>query len=815
MKRFLSVLASLVLLNGLIMPLALTHATASNLISNPSVETANGSEPANWTPDNWGTNTTSMTYKDGGHTGNKSLYIDMRAHTNGDAKWIPDSSTITSSQSYTYSEYYISNVATELDAEYTDGNGNVSYIYLTNVAASSSWNQAMVTFTTPANAVKVSVLNILDSVGTLQTDDFSLSQSIVVTPPPNTDDNLIVNPSMETSSGSNPTDWQIGGWGTNTSAFTYNTNGGYTGNHSLTVQTTSYTNGDAKWYFNPVSVQPNTQYTYSDYYKSTIASSLVAEYDDGNGNLTYVNLSSPNASANWQRASVTFTTPATAKYITIFHLIAGVGTLQIDDASLILSTAPTDSVNITAPTAGTSVNGTITITANAVSSQVIKSVQFVLDGNKLGNAVATSPYKQTWNTSNSLNGTHSLTAIETLNDGSKITSATVQVSVNNQVPSGGNLIANPSMEIPDPSNSKAPLGWTGSSWGTNTSVFTYLKTGHTGTRSVKAQVTNYTNGAAYWYFDNAPVTGGQMYDFTDYYESNIDNEIDATVTMSDGSVQYLYIGEAFPSPKSWTKFEAQFTAPVGAVSITMQHNIFAVGWLTTDDYSLTPFSYQGFNRPIISITDDDSYASFYNNGLPLLQKYGFNSTDYIITGYVNNVAGYMSSAMVKGLYAAGNEIGSHTIDHPDLTTLTAAKADSELKNSQIYLQNLLGIPITDYAAPYGATNTQVVNDAKQYYKTYRGVEPGYNAKNNFDPYNIQVQNIIDTTTLADVQSWITEAQSTNTWLVLVYHQVDPNSSAGEYNTYPSDFDAQLAAIKASGITVETVSQALTEINSQL
>ena len=151
-----------------------------------------------------------------------------------------------------------------------------------------------------------------------------------------------------------------------------------------------------------------------------------------------------------------------------------------------------------------------------------------------------------------------------------------------------------------------------------------------------------------------------------------------------------------------------------------------------------------------------------------------------------------------------------------MTTLTATKQDAELKNSQIFLQNLLpGAPITNYAAPYGSYNQQLMTDAAKYYKSYRSTDPGYNAKNNFDSSHLMVQNLDDTTTLAEVQSWISEAQATNTWLILVYHQIDPSSTAGLYNTYPSDFDAQMSAIKNSGVAVETVSQALQEINTQL
>lgn len=826
LKQFVLSLISLVLLSWSVLPAVAGAAVGAgssaptNLIANPSVETTNagGTGPANWTPNSWGSNTTTLSYANTGHTGSKSVAINMSGRTSGDAKWIPDAVTVSPSTSYVYSDYYESSVATELDAEYIDGSGNVSYAYLASVPASASWAPVTTTFTTPANAAQVSVLHILAANGSLQADDFSLTTNSPVTPPPNTDGNLILNPSFQTASGNSPVDWKSDSWGTNNAAFTYITNDGHTDSYSALVNITSYTSGDAKWDFNPVTVSPSTQYTFSDFYKSSVATSLVAAYTSTTGAVTYQSLGSTvPASSTWQPASVNFTTPANVSNVTIYHLINSVGSLQIDDASLVTTpvvVAPT--VNITAPTNNATVSGNVTVSANASAAAGVKNVQFMLDGTALGSPVTTSPYQTTWNTSTALPGTHTLSATVTDNNGTTASATPVTVTVASAT---GNLMPNPSVETVNSTNTKLPLGWTHGSWGTNTVSFSYLTTGHTGTRSLKTTISSYTNGAAYWLPANSvPVVGGQMYDYSEYYESNVLTEVEADFTMSDGSVQYMYINDAFISKNSWTKFEAQFTAPAGAVSVSMVHPIYSVGWLTTDDFSLTPFSYQGFKRPIISITDDDGYASFYNNGLPILQKYGLNSTDYIISGYLDNTAGYMTSAQVKSLYAAGQEIGSHTVNHLDMSTLTATQLNNELKNSQTFLQNLLGVPIKDFAAPYGVTNTQTVTNAKQYYQSYRTVESGYNAKNNFNPMNLQVQNLTSTTTLAQVQGWINEAEATNTWLVLVYHQVDSNPAAGDYNTYPPDFDAQMAAIKASesqGVAVETVSQALTEVNSQL
>ena len=384
------------------------------------------------------------------------------------------------------------------------------------------------------------------------------------------------------------------------------------------------------------------------------------------------------------------------------------------------------------------------------------------------------------------------------------------------VPNGPNLIVNPSVETASVSDPSTPQAWYTSSTGTNTPVFSYLNTGRTGSRSVEVALTSFTSGSADWSTNAIPVTPGQMYDLSDYYESNIPAEVDVTWNMSDGSVQFPYVYSTFASPNGWTAFDDQITAPPGAVSVNVYHDISAVGWLTTDDYSLTPFAYEGFHQPILTINFDDGWATMFTNGLPLLNQYGIHSTDYIITSVVGVDPSYMTLSDLQQLQASGQEIGSHTVTHPDLTTLTPAAADIELQRSQSVLQGWLNTPIADFAAPYGATNGQLTTDAAKYYQSYRGVEPGFNARNNLNPYNILVQNMLSTTTLLQVESWVNEAIATKTWLVLVYHQVDPNfASAGLYDTTPSDLSAQLAFIKSTGIAVETTSQALAETSAQI
>lgn len=631
--------------------------------------------------------------------------------------------------------------------------------------------------------------------------------------------NLIPNPSVETVNPNNPAtpqSWNTGRWGTNSTSFSY-LNSGHNSNRSLLVQMSSYSSGDAKWYFKPVPVTPGTSYSFSDYYISNVSTEVDAVYTSSTGATSYKYLGTLPASAIWKQYSANVTIPAGVQYITFYHLIGRVGSLQTDDFSLTATNNSSSSpqVNIVSPAAGSTVSGQVNISANAADSSGVKSVQFMLDNQNVGSAITASPYQLSWDSTAVPNGPHALKAIATNTNNLSTTSAAVNITVNNPISTASNLLSNPSMETVDPNNSSYPAGWRPEAWGTNTHTYSYQTSGHSGNRSVRADITSYTSGAAYWYNLDQPVIGGQMYDYSDYYESNILSEIEVGVNMSDGSIKYIYLGQPSPSPYSWTKFEKQFTVPAGAVSINIYHEIYAVGWIATDDYSLSTFSYQGFNRPIISITDDDGTASFYTYGLPVLQKYGFNSTDYIISGRLDTTPGYMTSTMVKSLYNAGQEIGSHTVSHLDLTTLNGTQIDSELANSQSYLQNLLNAPVTDFASPFGTYNGLSQSIAAKYYQSYRATQTGYNVKNNFNSSNLLVQNITVNTTAAQLQSWIDQAKAINAWLILVYHEVNPDTSTGTYNTYPADFDSQMSQIKSSGITVETINQALPEVQKQL
>jgi hypothetical protein len=93
------------------------------------------------------------------------------------------------------------------------------------------------------------------------------------------------------------------------------------------------------------------------------------------------------------------------------------------------TTAPT--VSVTAPTGGSTISGTINLTASASDNVGVAGVQFKVDGTNVGSEDTASPYTASWNTTTATNGTHTIAATARDAAGNTTTSTSVSITVNN------------------------------------------------------------------------------------------------------------------------------------------------------------------------------------------------------------------------------------------------------------------------------------------------------------------------------------------------------------------------------------------------
>ncbi len=111
------------------------------------------------------------------------------------------------------------------------------------------------------------------------------------------------------------------------------------------------------------------------------------------------------------------------------------------------------------------------------------------------------------------------------------------------------------------------------------------------------------------------------------------------------------------------------------------------------------------SKPVI-LTFDDGYADFYTTALPILRAHDFRATAYVVSGFVG-WPNYMTAAQVVEADRSGIEIGSHTVNHPNLTNLSSVSVHSQLIDSKRFLENLLGHPVTSFCYPSGKVNSMV------------------------------------------------------------------------------------------------------------
>jgi peptidoglycan/xylan/chitin deacetylase (PgdA/CDA1 family) len=119
-------------------------------------------------------------------------------------------------------------------------------------------------------------------------------------------------------------------------------------------------------------------------------------------------------------------------------------------------------------------------------------------------------------------------------------------------------------------------------------------------------------------------------------------------------------------------------------------------------------------KPII-ITFDDGYADNYIHAFPLLQKYGFSATFYVVTDYVDRgLSRYMTWEQIEEMAASGMEIGSHSRDHPDLRGKPYEYLVWQILGSRQTIEAHVGRPIHAFSYPSGAYDdfaVQVVRSA--------------------------------------------------------------------------------------------------------
>ena len=166
------------------------------------------------------------------------------------------------------------------------------------------------------------------------------------------------------------------------------------------------------------------------------------------------------------------------------------------------------------------------------------------------------------------------------------------------------------------------------------------------------------------------------------------------------------------------------TVPVGSFARQMWA-LKAMGYRGVSMSELMPYLRGEKQGKVVGNTFDDGYRNNLTNALPVLKRFGFSSTCYVVSGMLgktnswdlkNNVVEkpLMTAEEVCEWISGGQEVGSHTRNHVNLSEMDAATARDEIRKSKEELEALTGTACRHFCYPYGSYTPQHVGFVQEF-----------------------------------------------------------------------------------------------------
>lgn len=183
---------------------------------------------------------------------------------------------------------------------------------------------------------------------------------------------------------------------------------------------------------------------------------------------------------------------------------------------------------------------------------------------------------------------------------------------------------------------------------------------------------------------------------------------------------------------------------------------------------------------VVSLTFDDGNSDQLA-AAAIMKSHGMPGTFYVYSGAIG-MSGFLTLAQLNGLAADGNEIGGHTLNHTDLTTLPTEEARRQICLDRANL-HAWGLAPRSFAYPFAMTSPAIS-------QLVQGC--GYNSARNLgdiesrfgcagcppaesippsSPYETKALDQVDSTwTLQDFKDAVTNAeQAGGGWVQLTFH----------------------------------------------
>jgi peptidoglycan/xylan/chitin deacetylase (PgdA/CDA1 family) len=133
----------------------------------------------------------------------------------------------------------------------------------------------------------------------------------------------------------------------------------------------------------------------------------------------------------------------------------------------------------------------------------------------------------------------------------------------------------------------------------------------------------------------------------------------------------------------------------------------------------------GNAKYLVGLTFDDGYEHLLDSALPVLERYGFSATVFVVVGKLgkdNDWEFYydprprmklLEAAGVRQLMERGMEVGSHSMSHTRLSAANPERLEEEVYGSRQVLSEVLGEAVDGFSYPYGAIDSASIKAVRR------------------------------------------------------------------------------------------------------